>query len=214
MNKYVEEFTALNCSRDIKELLPNIHNYEKEVTEAYAVYRRLKPYTLSAPGTKIVYDFCAGNLLSGVLSIFRLPVKRVVGIDIRPIGTRKDSIAKIENYDYIQADIMKSDFYNFIQNHPLHKITKDTIITSVHPCQKLAERIIDIWNDSESQTLILMPCCEGVSTFKNHEWLKTHIGSALTWVYHLSLRVEGKTSIVTDKYCLSARNTIIVANKT
>ncbi len=69
-SRYVDEFLSLNCAPDVLGAVGPINNPSKEISEAMAVIRRLRPIVLKEGSVSLVgmLEFCAGNALTSVLA--------------------------------------------------------------------------------------------------------------------------------------------------
>lgn len=201
MNRYLEEFLNYRCSGDILNVVnPLGHKASKEITEAVTMIKKLRLITLNYPMKYTVYDFCAGNALSSILSVHLLPVKNAIAVD-KTLRDRK--YFKVKRFEYLEQDI-----YQFDES----TIPEDSIVTAIHSCGDLAKRICDIYLNSKAKYLILIPCCNG--TFDIHRYppiVREKIGKYMLWSTELMHKVNGRISI--DNYCLSPKNCIITAKK-
>lgn len=144
---YVNQFLKLKCSGDVLNIVSPMGNPEKEITESMAIIKRIKSILIGSPLEYTVYDLCAGNALTSVLSAFLLPVKEVIAIDKRE---RYRPFEKVKKFSYQFQNIYEVEVYG-----PM------SILISVHPCQELAKEVIRQFFVSQSQYLFLMPCCVG-----------------------------------------------------
>ena len=196
---YVSRFLALKCSGDVMNTVaPMGSGTKKEITESMGVIKKLKNLTIKHPMKYTVYDMCAGNALTSVLSVFLLPVKNAIAIDKRP---RKRHWENAKRFEYQNKDIYELD--------PT-EIKPNSIIIAVHPCKNLARRIIDIYKESKASHLILMPCCKGKTTPVPYI-IKKRIGSYLIWCWQLADKCNG--TFVIDNEIISPKNCIITASK-
>lgn len=203
-NTYVSQFLKIKCAGDVLNICNPIDRAEKEISETYSMIRKIKRIVLNKKMKYVLYDFCAGNALTSVLSVFLLPVKKAVAIDRRP---RKRNWHLVKRFEYIFENIFDFDPKN---------IESPSIIIGVHSCGILAKRIIEIYNNSMAKYLLLMPCCE--KWRGENSTLPTAIiealDSSLRWSYHLTTKIKNSyVNIVKDRYCLSAQNNIIIARK-
>lgn len=203
-NKYIKEFLSLNCSKDILEVLKPILNIEKEITESMAVIRKLRGFALPKPNYYSIEEYCAGNALTSAIAIHLLPFRASLAFDIKK---RDREWPKIKHFMYMFCDIYDDRFTSTCFQDP-------TIMFSIHPCTKLAERIIDIYNNSNAEALILMPCCIGELKMGLPQIIKERIGKYLIWTWQLANRIkESKISIQIDNNCISPKNAIITARR-
>jgi len=147
--KYIAMFLRLRCAGDVLNVVSPIQNITKEITESMAVIKYIKRITIKQPMKYTIYDLCAGNALTSVLSVFMLPVKNAVSIDKKD---RKRKWHLADRFKYL----VKS-----IYDIKIREIEKDSIIISVHPCTSLAKEVIRIYNESSAKYLIIVPCCVG-----------------------------------------------------
>lgn len=203
--RYIESFLELNCSCDILEILkPFRSGICKEISETWSMLKRVRSLTLTSKNKYNILDICAGNPLFSVTSAFLLPVEESVAVD-KHIPDRDYS--SIQNFKYLKLNIHNDSIYDIIDEY--------TILVSIHPCKRLATRIVDIYNKSKAQCLFMMPCCidrKSITTVKL-KFLIDQIGKYKTWVYHLSSLCEGKVNVSIDNKCLSIKNCIISASK-
>ncbi len=196
-NIYNKNFKKLNCYNDIINILSPITNEKKEISESFAIIKRLKKIILKNKFNYDVWDLCAGNALTSVIAAFTLPIHKAYAIDIYK---RKRGWDKINKFEYLTKNIY--DITNKI-------FKKESIIISVHPCKNLAEHICNIYNNSHKvKNLILMPCCVGQFRRKNKNLINNNY---YEWCIHLNEKVNGFLTV--DKKCLSPRNVIITASK-
>jgi len=198
---YLDEFLSLKCSGDVLNIVSPIQNAQKEITESMAVLKKVRKISLKNPMNYILYDFCAGNALTSVLAAHLLPIKQVIAIDNRE-RSRDWYKAKRFTYEF-------SDIYDY----PVNRINKDSIIVSIHPCSNLAERVIEIYNNSMAEFLILMPCCNGSIRIGTPDLIREKIGKYLIWCWDLASRCIGRVNMVIDSKCLSPKNCILIAKK-
>lgn len=201
MNKYINNFFSLRCAGDVLNTVGAVSNIVKEITEAMAVRRILKDITLKEKMKYHVMDFCAGNGLLGVLTVFTLPVLSVTAIDRRK---RKINCARVDRYSYEIKDIFVDEI----------EIPDPAIICGVHTCRSLAERIIDIYMSNENaKKLVMMPCCvrSDFPAPTKQPWILDRIPRTEQWVWYLAEKADGMFK--EDKNVLSPRNKIIMAEK-
>ena len=197
MNYYNEQFKALNCCQDVTDILSPILNFKKEVSESFAIIKRLKKIVLKKQFHYDVWDLCAGNALTSTLSAFMLPINKAYAVDRRD---RKREWDKINKFEYLIQNIftMNSDFFK-----------RDTVLISVHPCASLAEQVCNLYNTSDKiKHLLLMPCCVGGFRRRNINLINNQY---YEWCIHLNEMVNGSTTV--DKKCMSPKNVIITASK-
>lgn len=199
---YLSEFLSLRCSGDVLNVVnPLGKKAKKEITESMAMIRMIRPVTLNHPMRYHLYDLCAGNALTSVIASHLLPINFATAIDIKE---RNRNWYKAKRFKYIKEDIFKVDPFF---------APSTSIIMGVHACKGLAERIIEIYNDSAAQFLFLMPCCCGNQKGDVPFFFREKLGPELSWCLHLSQMCKGKVSVIQDKDILSPKNIIIRANK-
>jgi len=197
---YVSEFLSLKCAGDVLNICsPLGSKAEKEITEAMAIIRRLRRPVLNRPMKYRVLDLCSGNALVPVIAIHLLPVVSAAAVDKRE---RNRQWHRAQRFTYHKMDIRSPDVYSLVD--------KNTIITSVHPCQDLATRIVEIYRNSQAAGLLLMPCCIG-NINQLPQLIHERLGRYLIWTWQLADKAGGNFSI--DNKILSPKNAIISAWK-
>lgn len=199
-NQYISKFIKLDCASDVLGItsLKN-KNVAKEITESMAVIKRLKKITLKEPGKYTLYDLCAGNALTSLISVYSLPIKEAIAIDN---ACRDGNWARAKNFSYQQHDIHDLQ-PNFFKN--------DSILISVHPCKSLTTRVVELYNESsQASNLILIPCCDGTITPEYGFSIKL-FGSYYAWSFQHAIMAKGIMTI--DEKILSPRNAVIRAEK-
>ncbi len=198
--KYLDYFMSLRSSGDILNVVNPLGNKAaKEITESIAVFQKLKRIALKAPMEYSLLDLCAGNALTSVLSVHVLPINNAVAVDKRP---RNRNWYKARRFQYVQQSIMDDSIFGLI--------TDKTIICAVHPCSGLAQRVADIYLKSDSQYLVMMPCCVGNLKIGS-QLLRDKLGKYGCWCLELAEKVNG--NIYQDEHCISPKNIIITAKK-
>jgi hypothetical protein len=170
----------------------------KEVTESMAVIKRLKKYVLPEPGKYRLYDLCAGNALTGVIAAHLLPFAETIAIDYRK---RERDWGRVRRFSYRNEDILEMD---------PDSIPENSILIGVHPCGELSSKIIDLYQESKADHLVIMPCCNG-EIDKLNRFLVEQMGPYLAWSYQLAQHAQGQIEI--DESVLSPKNAIITASK-
>lgn len=208
-NKWINEFFDLKCYPDILDILNPISGRKKEITESMAVIKYIRRLALKSPDKKfLIYDFCAGNALTSTIATFLYPNVEVYAID-KAIRDREWD--RIQGFKYIQSDIYKEDWAYMIEQMRVVYPFTEIIVIGVHPCRGLANRIIDIYNKSRADHLMLMPCCTGDSyKYSLPTVIKEKVGDYLTWCVYLLNLVEGKKRMVVDENIISPKNALII----
>lgn len=200
---YLSEFLKLRCVGDVLNTVNPIGKKpKKEITESMGIFKRLKNIVLKKPDYYYtIYDLCAGNALTSVLAVFRLPVYAMAIDKLQ----RKRNWHLAKRFIYLNKDIYDME--------PNKSFLKNSIIISVHPCKQLAKKAIELYNEcDEVKHLILMPCCSG-AIVNEYAFLKQRIGKDVTWAFQLAQQCKGRVNMVEDKKVLSPRNCIITASK-
>jgi hypothetical protein len=202
MNSYVEEFLKMKASGDILGISHPVQQISKEISESMAIFHVVKK--LWRVREKTIYDFCAGNALSGLINLFLLKPKKVVAIDIAP-RVRHFEMAK--NFEYLFEDINLFD---------PSRILPYSIIISSHPCKQLAKTIIDIFNRSSAKCLVLNPCCSNKIDIRIPKYFQeTSYDKYAMWAYSLYSDIQCQhKDFFEDKNIISPKNIIITATKT
>jgi len=206
MNRYVNQFLGLRCAPDVLGTVGALGNKAaKEITESMAVIRRMRGITLAAPMEYGLIDLCAGNALTSVLAVHMLPVKWASAVDKRERNRRWH---KARRFQYHVDDI----YDNMVINHVCAKYKDPIVIIAVHACGQLAERVIELYqNTPEARHLVLMPCCEGGGKNRVPRCIRKRIGPYLAWCWHLNELAGGR--LLVDQQVHSPKNGIILASK-
>lgn len=162
-----------------------------------AIIERLRDDCLNNPMKYNIVDLCAGNALTSLIAVHLLPVESATAID------RMERKYLARRFKYIGSDIFQESIYQYIN--------ENTIIISVHPCRNLAQRVVEIYNNSKARKLLLMPCCIGKYKLPAHNFLMDKLGAYHAWCYYLAEKCGGNITI--DENCISPRNAIITARK-
>lgn len=200
---YVDQFLNLKCAGDVLNACHPINNPEKEISEAMAVVYRVRKIVLAKPNHYTLIDLCAGNALTSIIGVHLLPLKRAIAIDKNP--RRRTGHKMVNKFFYAEFNIFEDEIISF-----LDEIREDLILTSVHSCSTLAERIIEIYYSViHAQHLIFMPCCVGHISKQYDGIVEKRLGKYLSWCLTLASKVNGK--LYQDNKILSPCNGIIVA---
>ena len=195
---YLDEFLSLRCTSDVLNIVSPIQNAQKEISESMAVIKYLRKVALHSPMKYNLIDLCAGNALTSLIAIHLLPFQNAIAIDKRP---RNRQWKRAKRFEYATRDIFKISGHYF---------TKADVIIAVHSCTSLAERVIDLYNESRAKYLIIMPCCVGHLTIDFPEDFRKILGKYKVWCWQLYNRVQArKKRLVFDQKILSPANGII-----
>jgi hypothetical protein len=213
-NKYINEFFNLNCMPDILDILNPISGRKKEITESMAVIKQIRKIVFKHKRNTL-FDFCAGNALTSTIASFLFPNLNSYAIDKR---LRERDWDRINNFKYIQSDIKKENWSYILHQlgaiYSVHPARSNFIIIGVHPCRDLAQKIIEIYNKSYAEYLILMPCCTGQKyKYSLPDAIREKVGDYLTWCVYLLDLVEGKKRLIVDESILSPKNALIIASR-
>ena len=211
-NKYVNEFFSLTCMPDILDILSPISGKKKEISESMAVIKQIRKIVMKKPKTRfLVFDFCAGNALTSTLANFLYPNVSSYAIDK---AVRDRDWDMIKRFMYIKSNIYKKNWeYTLHQQRVIYPRTK-FIIIGVHPCGELSKRIIEIYNKSKADHLIIMPCCTGGKyKFSLPQVITEKVGNYLTWCMYLLNLVEGRKRLIVDEGIISPKNALIIARR-
>lgn len=201
--KYIRSFLALKCAGDVLNVVTPVQKMEKEITESMSIIKELKKITLKDPMKYNIVDMCAGNALTSVLSVFTLPVKKAIAIDIK---ARKRRWHLADRFTYWEKDI------NTYRHELYDVIDENSIIIGVHACGNLSNDIIDIYKKSYAKHLILMPCCQGTLTKKVPLAIQDLIQDKYkVWTWQLAEACDGRFKF--DKSVISPKNGVIIASK-
>jgi hypothetical protein len=200
MMKYFDTFMSLRSSGDILNVVnPLGSRASKEITESMAMFSRLRKIALKAPMEYSLIDLCAGNALTSVLAAHVLPLKESIAVDKK---LRKRGWESVRRFRYLNQDIFDDSIYELI--------TDRTVICSVHPCSRLASRIVEIYLKSPAPYLVMMPCCEGQIKI-NGSFLRERLGRYACWCLQLAEQANG--DLIQDNNCISPKNIVITAKK-
>ena len=205
MSKYLDEFFGYKCAGDVINAVTPLNRAAKEISEAMAVVRRLKPFVLNRPMELTLVDLAAGNALTAIIAVHLLPVKLANAVDREP--RRRPGHAKVERFVYsqltVEALVGVSDHWG-----------TDVVFASVHPCSTLATRIVDLYLATPRAVgLVLMPCCHGPQDTPKRipTAFRQRINGYEAWAWWLAERAGG--DLFVDKNVLSPCNAIVVAKK-
>lgn len=214
---YVSSFLKLKCAGDIINILNPVPNLEKEITESYAILRKIKPLILAKKNKYNVLDLCAGNALTSVMAAFILPIHYAVAVDKKK---KIRDYSKIRKFKYVEENIYEEFVEGYLhigdKNPALKDAERNTLIIASHPC-KHAVKIIDLFNNSIAKALCIVPCCNGsYLSLLGSSFLHT---SGMTkydvWTYYLASLIDkkAKVTITTDHNIYSPKDNIIYAER-
>ncbi len=112
MNKYLEQFLSLNCSGDVLNACLPINNPSKEITEAMAMIRQIKPIVLANKMRFALIDLCAGNALTSIIAVHLLPIKGALAIDLKPV--QRPHRENVKRFVYLKGDIYAKEMPSFL----------------------------------------------------------------------------------------------------
>jgi len=205
-NRYVSEFLQLKCAGDVLQCVGPMKKADKEISESMAVIHRLRAITLAEPMRYGLVDLCCGNALASVTAVHLLPVKWAIAVDKRPrkMGRVPD------RFERVKADIVKHP-EDVLVAIGFDRAREPFIVVSIHPCQGLADAVIEIYNDlGGARHLIMMPCCVGP-----HVPLPAFmgVGRYREWCWRLYEKAHGKGNGVADENVMSPANIVITKRK-
>jgi len=220
--KYLDQFFSLRCCGDVLNAAAPISHGAKEITEAMGMRKLVKSIALATSDCMHI-DLCSGNCLVPLLSTFTFPNVYAYGVDLRP---PREGLERVRRFRYLQGDIHKLAIVPLgpetAQPRTLHigvAASETVILTAMHACGNLSERIIDLFLESCAKHLILCPCCIG----KGEGWFYSiavncwHMGKYEAWCLYLAgVLHEGgvdNVHVIKDTNVLSPRNLFIVAHK-
>ncbi len=200
---YNDEFLTLKAAGDILNIVGPMSKGEKEISEAWSMVKRLKKIALRRPMKYDLVDFCSGNALVPLTSAFVLPFRTCTAVDKRPNKNPFSKQNDVRRFQYIDIDLVN---YTEFDN--------PTVLTSVHCCGELANKVIETFKKYDNiRHLLLMPCCRGdTSSFKIPSFVKDKLGKYITWSYYLATLAGG--NVVEDRNILSPCRCIVHAEKT
>jgi hypothetical protein len=203
MGRYLTEFLSLRCSPDVLGSVGYLGSKpEKEITEAWAIIRKLRKITLRYPNKFQLVDLCSGNALVPVIAAHLLPLTHTYAVDKLP---RDRNWHRTNDFTYLQRDI---------RDIPKVLFNKPTIITSVHSCSTLAETVIQMFNMTPTiQYMFLMPCCVGQLNSSILQFIRKEANRDLAWVTKLAMQCDGNLKISRDRWVLSPKNYILSTSK-
>ncbi len=207
-NKYVQEFYRLNCNQEIMDAVQPVDRQAKELSEAFGAIKQIRKIVLKHHNKDKnfrLYDFCAGNALVSVTSAFLFP-------NIEK-STAVDTMLRVRKWDKVKRFSYK--FESVYDPEWKYMMNRNSIIVGVHACKNQANRIIEIYNESNAGYLIMMPCCNGqMDHYHLPDVIKEKIGRYLMWTLCLFDQVRySKKRIVVDEHIISPKNALIVAQK-
>jgi hypothetical protein len=205
MLRYVDQFLSFRCAGDVIGVVGPMKGFSKEISEAMAIVRRIKPIIIKESKQWTLLDLCSGNALVPVITAFTLPTVHNYAIDKRERSGRR--WAQIRNFTYLNNDIYSQDVVNVIRSIP-----GPIILTSVHPCKGLAERVVDIYNNCDNiEKLFLMPCCVGKVPMNIADKVQSQMNRDNLWGLYLALKADGR--LTQDNHIISPKNRLVIADK-
>lgn len=233
--RYTDEFFKLKAAPDILAATKAITNGTKEITESMSIIHAIRHVTLSNKMNYSLVDMCSGNALVPIIAAHLLPVRNCISVDKR---LPKSSWTRVKRlYSLGSVDIMSGEKMLDLDINK-HLGGKRAILTSVHPCGKLAEQVINIFlRRPQYRHLYMMPCCSSkinhrrknnlldevrliyseVTTISIEKAGEKIVDSYVLWCLHLanllSQAKDVRVSMRRDPHCLSEKNIIITATK-
>ena len=205
MLRYVDQFLGFKCAGDVIGIVGPMKGLSKEISEAMAIVRRVKPVVIQEPKKFTLVDLCSGNALVPVITAFMLPTAHNYAIDLRERNGRRWT--EVRNFTYLNRDIYSQDILNTIRSIP-----GPIILTSVHPCKGLAERVVDIYNNCDNiEMLYLMPCCVGKVPINISDKIESQMNRDNLWGLYLALKADGR--LTQDTNVISPKNRLVLADK-
>jgi hypothetical protein len=195
---YVNQFLKLKCSGDVLNIVGPMNQAEKEISESMAIIKRIQGIALREPMQYTLYDLCAGNALTSVIAAYLLPFKQVIAVDKRERNRKWDTVKR---FKYVVGDIKHIE------------MEEKAVIIGVHACGEASRMIIALYNLSEAEHLVLMPCCVGQIRMSLPQIIRETVGKYLIWCWDLAGGCIGKVNLTVDTNCLSPCNGIITASK-
>jgi hypothetical protein len=198
---YVDNFLNFRCAGDIIGVIGPMKKYSKEISEMMGILKIIRPWILEKPMHYQVLDLCSGNALLPVTVAHLLPTINNIAMDKRK---RTRDWHKVRKFTYCFVDI-NDILYKYMFQHP-------TILTAIHPCTELAEKVIKIYKETDViRKLVLMPCCADKFELPFSENIEKKLGGDLLWAMHLNALANGR--LIKDNKVLSPKNYIIIAEK-
>lgn len=201
----INYFLELKCAGDVLNSIYPFLNPEKKISESMAIIKKIKKILITNPNKYYIFDFCAGNCLTSSLIAHMFKIKHIYAIDKKE--NKKDNMNRIRNFTYYETDFIKNklEVIKFIENKT------PSIIIGVHACSELSKEIINIYKETNSDYLFLMPCCEGEYLYKYPSFIRNKLSRYDLWCLDLCQSVDGEASI--DHQCRSNKNIVIVAKR-
>jgi len=205
--KYIEQFLNMKCAGDVIGIVGKQKNYQKEITEAMSLRKHVKDVVLKEENKDkfVVIDTCSGNALVPILCAFSLPIQKAYATDIRE---RDRPWSKVNKFEYKTLDIFDKEIENLIKQY------SDVILTSSHPCGKLAKRTVELYSNFEQvKYMFVMPCCVNKipqDMFKVPQLILDKLTGYEKWCLYLQGLV-GYSELTRDPHVMSQKNCIISA---
>jgi len=202
--RYIEQFLSFRCAGDIINVTHPVQSMAKEISESMAMLRHVKVWILKKPKQRSIIDLCSGNALLPIMTAFMLPIRASYAVDKRP---RERHWERVKYFHHLNIDIHDKAIRDFLRS-----IKEPFIMTAIHPCRDLAERIVELYLQTEkARKLALMPCCIGQIRAKTSDKVKKRIGRDNLWALQLAGQANGR--VIQDDDVISPKNRIVIAEK-
>jgi len=205
---YLNSFFNLRSSAQILQVYERISCGAKEISEGMAMRERVREIVLQEPMEYTLLDLCSGNGLIPIIAIFTLPLKEAIASDKKP---HEHNYFLVRNFKYLKLDL----YDDKTVRETLQKIRDPIILTSMHPCKALAQKVIEIYqNFTKIRHVILCPCCPGHYTNpkiveeKEEKFNQNHYDR---WALTLNHKLQG--IMERDTKMISPRNIFLQKNK-
>jgi len=201
---YLTQFLRLRCAPDVLASVGPMHKAEKEISESWALLRRIRSIALAEPMRWTLLDACAGNCLTSVLAVHCLPIRNAIAIEIKPNHIKRPP----ERWAYLQTDI---------HDYPTHTLTGEDarfILVASHPCKSLARAVVDLYKSTSLiRHLVMLPCCQGQpdQSTPGINFVRRQMGRYSAWCYSLAHECGG--DLYMDQRCLSPCRGVVWASK-
>jgi len=201
----------MRCAPDVLGAVGPINNAKKEITEAMAIIHAIRDYTIKRPMEYVLVDLCSGNALVPIIAAHLLPVRKAFAVDIRPRNGRYD---RVKRFKYLNIDILDQagdvEIIKHIHSDVANNDYVPLILTAVHPCSHLADKVVDIWNSFCFNVLAMMPCCVG--DVSGPTLLDKKLSRYEMWAMKLYDNVDAdKKNVKRDNGVISPANIVITS---